>query len=316
METIERDYGPKGVNFYYVYKALAHPEWDGYVKPFTLEERLAHIEEAKRVLGTRFTWLCDTMDNEFKHAMGSRPNSEFVVDPDGVIVRSRDWSNPEQLREDLEELVGPVEDPTTVEELEFAYEAPPMAAAKGVVPRVEKPEQRMAPLAVVPDWSKNEEPWYAKLRAEAGKSLLEEGSGNLYLGFRLDPLYGVHWNNLDADSIRVKIETPEGVTVSDSTLQAPKVEAPADIDPREFLVTVDGAEEGDELVVHASYFACSDAEGWCKPIEQRYRVRLERNRDGGWVFPDRMNKMFNQRLGREAPEPTVKPESETETETE
>jgi len=38
--------------------------------------------------------------------------------------------------------------------------------------------------------------YYAKLRAEADEPLLETGSGTMYLGFHLDPLYHVHWNNL------------------------------------------------------------------------------------------------------------------------
>ena len=53
METIERDYSPRGVRFFYVYKALAHPELNGYVQPVTLDERLMHVEEAELTLGAR-----------------------------------------------------------------------------------------------------------------------------------------------------------------------------------------------------------------------------------------------------------------------
>jgi hypothetical protein len=63
VETIYRDYVPKGVKFYYLYKSLAHPELLGYVGPVTFEERLMHIQEAKRTLGSEITWLCDTMSN-------------------------------------------------------------------------------------------------------------------------------------------------------------------------------------------------------------------------------------------------------------
>jgi hypothetical protein len=35
LEAIERDYSDRGVKFYYIYKALAHPENNGYVTPFT-----------------------------------------------------------------------------------------------------------------------------------------------------------------------------------------------------------------------------------------------------------------------------------------
>ena len=55
---------------------------------------------------------------------------------------------------------------------------------------------RQRPLAIEPDLSQVEEiPFYAKLRAEAEPEVLEKGSGKLYLGFHLDPLYEVHWNN-------------------------------------------------------------------------------------------------------------------------
>ena len=89
METIYRDYAPQGVNFYYIYKTLAHPELDGYIEPFTLEERLMHVKEAQRTLGSEITWISDSMSNDLKHALGDSPNSEFVVDPAGKIVRLR-----------------------------------------------------------------------------------------------------------------------------------------------------------------------------------------------------------------------------------
>ena len=70
METVERDYSPRGVKFFYIYKALAHPEQNGYITPFTLKERLMHVAEAKEKLKSRFTWLCDSMTNDLKHALG------------------------------------------------------------------------------------------------------------------------------------------------------------------------------------------------------------------------------------------------------
>ena len=89
MEALYRDYEPLGVHFLYVYKALAHPELNGYVQPVTLEERLMHVVEAKRALGTEIVWLADNMANELKHALGDAPNSEFVVDPQGTVIVDR-----------------------------------------------------------------------------------------------------------------------------------------------------------------------------------------------------------------------------------
>lgn len=50
METIYRDYSTKGVRFFYIYKALAHPETNGYITPFSQVPRTvrdAQLEELK-----------------------------------------------------------------------------------------------------------------------------------------------------------------------------------------------------------------------------------------------------------------------------
>lgn len=269
METVERDYAPKGVKFYYIYKALAHPETNGYVTPFNLEERLLHVAEAKRTLGSRIEWICDTMENDLKHALGDRPNSEFVIDPEGKIVVARSWSNPSDLRNDLAELVGAVESPTRVADLDMKKLPPPEQAAKGVVERVQLPG-RMSPVKTTPVESKS--PHYAKLRAELG-------GDQLYLGFFLDPLYKVHWNN-KAPVIEYQIESPEGVTVTPQSGKGPKPDVDADADPREFLVEVSGRST-EPLKVTVKYFACDDADTFCVPVTQEYLVSFDRDRDGG-----------------------------------
>lgn len=277
METVYNDYSKKNVTFHYIYKTLAHPERDGYLNPFTLEERLLQIQEAKRVLGTKIPWICDTMDNRLKHAFGNRNSSEFIIDPDGRLSVKRAWSDPEALRKDLERLVGAVENPTRTADLdtEAATRGP---APTGVVPRLSLPVTTSA-IVVVPKPS--DEPFYVKLRAEADQAALDGKAGKLYLGFHLDPLHKVHWNNL-ADPIHFEIEAPAGVTVSPASANGPKVATETDGDPREFLLDIDNG-QSKLLVVTARYFACSDTEGWCKPVTQRYEIRLERDRDAGSV---------------------------------
>jgi len=281
LETIERDYAPKGVKFYYVYKSLAHPELNNYVAPFTLEERLMHVAEAKRVIGSRFTWLSDTMDNDFKHAFGNAPNSEIVFDPGGKVASRRGWSNPDALRTDLERLIGPVAKPTHVEDLDLPEVAPAETVAKGIVPRVEV-GSRMRALRVEPDLEGSRVPFYVKLRAEADADLLESGTGTMYIGFHLDPLYKVHWNN-DAKPLSFEIKAPQGVRVTPASVVGPDPEESADADPREFLLEVDAPEGSGPLDLSVRYFACDDALTFCVPVTQRYAIRLERDRDGGTV---------------------------------
>lgn len=279
METIQRDYASRGVKFYYIYKSLAHPENNGYVQPLTLQERLLHLKEAERTLGSKFTWLADNMENELKHKLGNAPNSEFVFDPAGKVVRHRGWSAPSELRKDLEQLVGAVEKPTQVADLKLKTAPPPKAAASGVVPRVQV-SGSMRAFKVTAEESK--EPHYVKLRAEVDQNFMSNGLGKLYLGFHLDPLYHVHWNNL-VDPLTYELELPENVTVTPAKGSGPKVKQSVDIDPREFLLDIDELKQVSNAVikVKVKYFACNDDEGWCKRVNQTFLLTLEADRDGG-----------------------------------
>lgn len=288
METIERDYSPRGVRFFYVYKALAHPELNGYVQPVTLDERLMHVEEAELTLGGRVEWLADNMDNGLKSALGDVPNVEFVIDPDGNVVARRLWSNPTQLRADLERLVGPVENPTSVADLDLPRpEFARPTVATGVVPRV-RPPGRMQPIQIIPTSSKNDLPYYAKLRVEVTSAVISGGSGMLYLGFHLDPLYEVHWNNLAPQLEFAFNLIPDAVEVTPASAVFPDVEVKADADPREFLLEVKPGgpwSEGHEpLELTVTYYACDNSNTWCIPLTQTYEIRLIVDRDGGRVL--------------------------------
>lgn len=240
-----------------------------------------HVKEAQRTLGSGITWLCDTMSNKTKHSLGDAPNSEFVIDPQGKVAVRRAWSDPKQLRSDLEKFVGSVEHVTQVSELNLKIEPPPKVAAKGVVPRL-KFEGRFNAVEVIPRPS--QQPFYVKLRAEADEGLLKNGNGNLYLGFLLDPLYEVHWNNLAAP-IKFRFDAAGKVELSPDSGAGPKVEQPADVDPREFLVAIKRNEENATapLRLKVDYYACHDGEGWCKHVVQEYEIQLVVDRDGGWV---------------------------------
>ncbi len=238
-----------------------------------------HVKEAQRTLGSDITWLCDTMDNDLKHALGNAPNSEFVIDPDGKVVRSRPWSKPHLLRDDLIELVGPVANPTQVSDLNMKKIVSDDPAPSGVVPRINMPG-RMQALKIEP--KENGEPFYVKLRAEVDGNYTNTNQGKMYLGFHLDPLYHVHWNNLVAP-VQYEITAPAGINITPASGSGPTVAAPSDIDPREFIVDIHQTTDSNEpIMLTVKYFACNDAEGWCKPVTQQYAVYLDEvDPDGG-----------------------------------
>lgn len=223
------------------------------------------MAEAKQTLGSTIPWIVDTMDNDLKHAMGNRPNSEFIVDPQGRIVRMRDWSSAEAVRADLKELVGPVENPTDPRSLNLSVAADRPEVARGVVKRVEKPG-RMTALRV--DTHSAEHPAYVKLRAE-GDADVRRGNGRVYLGFFVDPIHRVHWNNLSG---------AVQISVNGADHSGPVVKAEADADPREFLIDVSG---DDPIEVTLHYVACDDEQTWCRKLTQKFTVHREADSDAG-----------------------------------
>jgi hypothetical protein len=220
----------------------------------------------------------DAIDNRLKHAMGDRPNSEFILDPEGKIVRKRAWSHPGLVRKDLETLVGPVEKVTREEDLKLKL-GPTVksSAARGVVPRVKR--ERMQAIVMEPKIDPKGQPFYAKLRAEADADLLEDGTGKLYLGFHLDPFHDAHWNNL-TPPLKFTLEVPDGVKVGKRTYEAAKVAPASDADPREFLLDVEGWVGDEPIRLTVTYSACV-GEKECHLVTQSYALRGRRDRDGG-----------------------------------
>ena len=151
----------------------------------------------------------------------------------------------------------------------------------------------MQPLRVEPVLEGNELTFYVKLRVEADQGVLRDGKGTLYVRFRLDPLYEVHWNNL-APPLEFDVTAPEGVTVDPASNVAPKPEVDADADPREFLLAISSTRNPsdgiDPLELTVLYYACDNANTWCIPVTQSYLVHVESDPDGGRVFRARFRR--------------------------
>ena len=292
IEAVAADYRDKGVQFYFLFQSLTHPEnWD-YVQPTSIQERFAQIDHAKELLKTKIPWLADTMDNEMKQHFAMTPNSQFVFDQDGKILHRSSWGRGSSLRKTLEELVGPSEKITTVAEMNLpkfgsqrknpndmlverksldGIATPLKVAAGGEETQAENLKSR--------DFTASNR--YAKLRPEADQQLIKTGSGQLYLGFRQDPVLGAVWNNL-ATPPKYRI-TADGVTLTPVVAESEKLDVESDSEPREFLVDVENWEAGKPIKVELQYFACNKEKGWCKAVTQEFTVWLEHDRTSGMV---------------------------------
>ena len=58
------------------------------------------------------------------------------------------------------------------------------------------------------------------------------------------------------------------------------LDVPADADPREFLVDVAMSDKNQPLNLDVFYFACDDALTFCIPVNQSYRIYLQRDNHG------------------------------------
>ncbi len=141
----------------------------------------------------------------------------------------------------------------------------------------------MWPLEIEPLVDESKMPFFVKLRADGDPGLIDDGRDTLHIGFHLDPLYKVHWNN-EAPPIEFRIEVPAGITVTPASGTGPTVEEPADADPREFLLNVVANRMDEPLKLSVRYFACDDALTFCIPVKQSYRISLQRDINTGWAM--------------------------------
>jgi hypothetical protein len=278
VEAVYHDYKDQDVNFYFIYQTLMHPENHGYVQAFSMEERFLQLDVAKVEYGTSIPWILDTFNNDYKTLTGA-PASEVVYDRSGKIVHSASTTRVPALRNSLIELVGDVEHHTQVADLDF-----PDVLRLGlgeVTDVIERVSFEGAAFPVTFEAEESESTYFAKLRPEVNAELMNTGTGQMYIGFHLDPIYGANWNNLVAP-LRYEITAPEGVSITPAVGQGIRPDVASDKNPREFLVDISNWQDTSEpMALDVYYFACNNDEGWCIPVTQRYTVSLERDTLGG-----------------------------------
>ncbi|MQY57579.1 hypothetical protein GH140_05235, partial [bacterium] len=96
-------------------------------------------------------WIIDNMENTLQKTYGGMPNMEFVIGPDGTLLASWDWANPNKLKQFLEDNVGP-SGITEEEWKEFSQKRRPRISMRDndEVPGTQVPHSELAPLEVEP----------------------------------------------------------------------------------------------------------------------------------------------------------------------
>ncbi|MDZ8117237.1 hypothetical protein P9H32_01245 [Pontiella sp. NLcol2] len=282
IEAAARDFYPQGLRFYYIYKYLKHPENNGYIEPFSSRVRAQHTVVAKEQLSTVVPWLYDTMDNETAQQLMMENGAEvFIFSRSGEEVYAGSLADHSALRGKLTELSAPVTEPFNIETLSSPVMEPINMIKSQLVPRVKiSQEERFQPLKITPEQSRS--PYFVKARVEGSETLLESGNGKFYLGFHIDPLFNVQWNNL-GESIKYQLTTPAGV-VAPSINSADRVTAVAtDSEPREFILQARKLDLDKPLTLQVTY-SIHTREKRNIEVSQSYLIYLQKDPFGGEVF--------------------------------
>lgn len=267
IEAAQADYATLGVQFYYFYKSLRHPELDGRVEPLNINERLLHIAEAQEKLGTNVPWISDTLEDSMRISLRAGPNSVYLIAPDGEIVFAAYEIDRESLRAALTEHIGPIEQPTVADDLDLPrVSRPARQVNEDTQVRVERPTN-MVILKITP--TTPDQTYYVKLRAEAEPELLRTGTGRLFLGFYPDPIYDAKWNNL-TPQLKYVLELPEGVSATPVEASAAAGEGDTDTEPRQFWVDIESDGRPGDITLTMHYYGCTPE--MCMAMSHQYTI--------------------------------------------
>jgi thiol-disulfide isomerase/thioredoxin len=93
------------VRFVIVNVREAHPG-KAFPQPKTMEVKLAHATKLRDIYGFTFDVAADDIDGTLHRAMSPKPNSAYVLAPDGTILFRAQWANDAQALAAALEAVG------------------------------------------------------------------------------------------------------------------------------------------------------------------------------------------------------------------
>ncbi len=284
VEALARDFKQLDVQFFFLYGALAHPENNGYLRPFLLQERMRQVQLAKSLLLTRTPWLYDGMDNQAESALADDGKSNvFIFSSEGGERYRGTLDDGKSLRSALNNLAGAAPTQTDPGKIHSPKIAAKNAGKPELLDRIHfNPKtEPFSALRITP--SDSPSPFYVKLRAEGDNKLLETGNGRLYLGFNLDPLYGMQWDNT-ADRLEYVIWAPSGIAAP-STDQAAEIKGhPYDSEPREFVLNTRQLDLSKPLRLGVRYTVYSPRLDKSVTVSQNYTIQLARDPFGGTAY--------------------------------
>ena len=104
MEILAREYSGRA-DFYVVYVREVHPG-QNYPAHESFAQKLSHVADLRLLEGVDRTILVDGLDGTMHRDYGALPNSTYIIGKDGSISYRADWTDPEQLKSQLDRVLN------------------------------------------------------------------------------------------------------------------------------------------------------------------------------------------------------------------
>jgi len=218
VEALNKAYAGKGISFYWVLSREPHPGFYGFTQTDSLEMRQEYVRLADAELSIQMPWIIDDMENTMQKTYGRRPNSEFIISPDGTLLESTEWADPDKLKEWLEKNIGPSgisEDKWT--QLSEADQTARAVGNNDEVPMTEVPTQALHELKAERLDASGSLP-FVFFAGTLPPNITSDGQSRLY--FRITPEKNTSFDK--AQTITLDITDVKGIKFIKDTLESGK----------------------------------------------------------------------------------------------
>ena len=209
MEALNKAYAGKGISFYWVLSREPHPGFYGFTQTDSLEMRQEYVKLAAAELQIELPWIIDSMKNTMQKTYGLMPNSEFIVGPDGILIDSTEWADPDKLKEWLEKNIGPSGIPEEKwAELGKADQTAMAVGNNDEVPLTEVPLPSLHPLEISRLDDGEELPFTFNV-STLPPNITVDGQSRLYLTIRPDTKKAASFDK--SEEVTVNLSDTKGV---------------------------------------------------------------------------------------------------------
>ena len=104
MEPLAREFGPKGINFLFVYVREAHPG-EKYPCHESIENKISNARDMVKRWSIERRMLVDSLYGTVHQAYGELPNMTYILGVGGTVIYRASWTDERTIRLALEQIM-------------------------------------------------------------------------------------------------------------------------------------------------------------------------------------------------------------------